>query len=165
MRFHVPTLLRWSDLDAYNHVNNSRVLTLLEEARVRAFWNIGASNDDERPLAIIDAAAEGGDTLTLIARNEIEYLAPIPYSTKPLDVQLWISKMGAASAEVDYEIWSPEESQPEGAERVRYVIASSTLVFIDAATQRPRRINEREREAWTPYLDEPLTFRGGRSSD
>ena len=38
MRLHVPIALRWSDMDAYNHVNNARIFTLLEEARVRAFW-------------------------------------------------------------------------------------------------------------------------------
>ena len=42
MRLHVPTPLRWSDLDAYGHVNNARMLSLLEEARIQAFW----VNDD-----------------------------------------------------------------------------------------------------------------------
>lgn len=31
----VPVALRWRDLDAYNHVNNSSFLTYLEEARLR----------------------------------------------------------------------------------------------------------------------------------
>ena len=31
----VPVALRWRDLDAYNHVNNSSFLTFLEEARLR----------------------------------------------------------------------------------------------------------------------------------
>ena len=33
--------LRWSDMDAYGHVNNARFLTLYEEARVAMFF-VGA---------------------------------------------------------------------------------------------------------------------------
>ena len=32
--FRTPVSLRWSDLDAFNHVNNSRYLTFLEQARI-----------------------------------------------------------------------------------------------------------------------------------
>lgn len=31
-RLHVPIPLRWSDFDAYAHVNNAEMLRLLEEA-------------------------------------------------------------------------------------------------------------------------------------
>lgn len=150
MRYHVPIRLRWSDLDAYNHVNNSKVLSLLEEARVRAFWR-SDDPEDERPLAVIEAE-QGGETLTLIARHEIEYLAPIEYQSAPLDVQLWASKLGSASCEVAYEIWNAEGS-------TKYVVASSTIVFIDAQTGRPRRMTDAEKTAWEPYLGEPAAFR------
>lgn len=164
MRHHVPIRLRWADLDAYNHVNNSTMLTLLEESRVRAFWaspGVGDGPEPDRPLAVIDAAA-GARTLTLIARNEVEYLAPIPYQPEPLDVQLWFGKLGAASAEVCYEVWSPVG--PPESERTRYTIAASTIVFIDAETSRPRRMSDAEREAWTPFVEEPVRFRGARGA-
>lgn len=162
MRHHVPIRLRWADLDAYNHVNNSTMLTLLEEARVRAFWRRGVDAgtvDGHQPLAVVDATV-GSDTRTLVARHEIEYLAPIPYQSAPIDVQLWFGKIGAASVDVNYEVWSP--LGPPEAERTRYTIASSTVVFIDAATDRPRRLSASERAAWEPYLEEPVRFRGSR---
>lgn len=37
-RLRVPVALRWSDMDAYAHVNNVEMLRLLEEARIEAFW-------------------------------------------------------------------------------------------------------------------------------
>ena len=43
MRLAVPVRVRWSDLDAYGHVNNAALLTLLEEARVSAFWAGGTA--------------------------------------------------------------------------------------------------------------------------
>ena len=41
VRFIYDCALRWSDLDAYGHVNNARFLTLYEEARV-ALMFVGA---------------------------------------------------------------------------------------------------------------------------
>lgn len=154
MRLHVPIKLRWSDLDAYGHVNNAEMLRLLEEARIEAFW---ITDDAEEAVggstAVLDGRP-GADTLTLIARQEIEYLAPIPYLRQPLDVQLWLGRLGGASLEVCYEVRSPAGTEPE----ILYSRAATTIVLVDAASQRPRRINERERAAWTPYLDEPVQF-------
>ena len=154
MRLHVPIKLRWSDLDAYGHVNNAEMLRLLEEARIEAFW---ITDDAEEAVggstAVLDGRP-GADTLTLIARQEIEYLAPIPYQRQPLDVQLWIGRLGGASLEVCYEVWTPQGVEP----RTLYSRAATTIVLVDAASERPRRINDRERAAWTPYLDEPVQF-------
>ncbi|MFE4950716.1 acyl-CoA thioesterase [Leifsonia sp. NPDC056665] len=152
MRLHVPIKLRWSDLDAYAHVNNAAMLRLLEEARIEAFWStdehaVGGST------AVLDGTP-GADTLTLIARQEIEYVAPIPYLRQPLDVQLWLGRLGGASLEVNYEVWTPEGVEP----RTMFSRAATTIVLVDAASQRPRRINDRERTAWTPYLDTPVEF-------
>ncbi|MDR6970319.1 thioesterase family protein [Leifsonia shinshuensis] len=168
MRLHVPIKLRWSDLDAYGHVNNAEMLRLLEEARIEAFWvtddsaEAGTANGEPvrgsgeavgASTAVLDGRP-GADTLTLIARQEIEYLAPIPYLRQPLDVQLWLGRLGGASLEVCYEVWSPEGTEP----RTLFSRAATTIVLVDATTQRPRRINDRERDAWTPYLDEPVAF-------
>ncbi|WP_348787561.1 thioesterase family protein [Leifsonia sp. NPDC080035] len=157
MRLHVPIKLRWSDLDAYGHVNNAAMLRLLEEARIEAFWApddaVGTGEAVGGTTAVLDGRP-GADTLTLIARQEIEYLAPIPYLRQPLDVQLWLGRLGGASLEVCYEVWSPEGAEPE----TMFSRAATTIVLVDAASQRPRRINERERAAWTPYLDDPVQF-------
>lgn len=176
MRLHVPIRLRWSDLDAYAHVNNAEMLRLLEEARIQAFWvndeaggaagaagQDGAGHNGTVPEGAQDAAARGtavldgrpgAATLTLIARLEIEYLAPIPYLREPIDVQLWIGKLGGASLDVCYEVYGPA-----GQDSARlYARATTTIVLVDAATERPRKINELERGAWTPYLEPAITF-------
>jgi len=156
MRLHVPTPLRWGDLDAYGHVNNARMLSLLEEARIQAFW---VADDTSEPAAgastaVIDASASR-TTNTLIARQEVEYLAPIPYHRSPLDIELWIGHMGGASLEVCYEVWSPIGVEP----RVCYTRAATTIVLVDIDSGRPRRISDHERAAWSPYLEPPPEFR------
>jgi acyl-CoA thioester hydrolase len=151
---HVPIGLRWSDLDAYGHVNNAEMLRLLEEARIQAFWAPdGPENAVGGSTAVLDGRP-GSKTLTLIARQEIEYLAPIAYQRQSLDVHLWLGRLGGASLEVCYEVHSTEGAEPD----VLYTKASTTIVLVDADSQRPRRISELERSAWEPYLDEPIVF-------
>jgi acyl-CoA thioester hydrolase len=154
MRLHVPIRLRWSDLDAYGHVNNAEMLRLLEEARIQAFWlDENAVAGADAGTAVLDGRP-GAATLTLIARLGIEYLAPIPYVRQPIDVQLWIGKLGGASLDVCYEVWGPAGEVPARL----YARASTTIVLVDAVTERPRKINTLERAAWTPFLEEPVTF-------
>ena len=153
-RLHVPTRVRWSDLDGYRHVNNASMLRLLEEARIDAFWSPDGTIDEFSSAAVLDGRPEAA-TMTLIARQELEYLAPIPYLRAPLDVQLWVGRLGGASLEVCYEVWSPAGVVPAQL----FTRAATTIVLVDSATNRPRRISDVEREAWSPFVEEPLTFR------
>ena len=159
-RFTIPIRLRWADLDAYGHVNNAVLLRLLEEARIQAFWANDRLTAAPSPLghepttALIDGSP-GSDTLTLIARQEIEYLAPIPYLREPISIQMWLCNLGGASLEICYEVWSPEGTHPA----VLYAHAASTAVLVDAVTLRPRRLTQAERTAWEPYLDPRPVFR------
>ncbi len=152
MRLHVPIPLRWGDLDAFNHVNNTAMLKLLEEARVRAFW-IPDAGEPAPDTAVLESSVRSG-VLTLIARQESEYLAPVPYQRHPLDIQLWFSALGGSSIEVCYEVCSPVEA----GEQTVYARAATTVVKVDAASGRPLRLSARERAARTPYLGHPVRF-------
>ena len=154
-RLHVPIHLRWGDLDAFNHVNNTSMLKLLEEVRVRAFWR-PAAGEDAPPTAVLDPGLQSG-VLTLIARQEIEYLAPVPYQRHPLDVQLWFGKLGGSSVEVCYEVCSPLQTAPDGVQTI-YARALAVVVKTDAVTGRPLRLSDVERAAWAPYVAAPIVF-------
>jgi acyl-CoA thioester hydrolase len=153
-RLHVPIHLRWGDLDALGHVNNTSMLKLLEEARLRAFWRPD-DGSEPAPTAVFDMSVlEGGGTrATLVARQEIEYLRPVPYGQQPLDVQLWIGHIGGSSIEVFYDVFSPV-----GDEQVLYARAAAVVVLVDTSTGRPTRWGAAERNAWLPFLGEPIVF-------
>ena len=155
MRLSVPIHLRWGDLDAFNHVNNTAMLKLLEEARVRAFWK-PAPGEVAPPTAILDSGLSYG-LLTLIARQEIEYLAPVPYQRHPLDIQMWFGKLGGSSIEVCYEVCSPRETATTDGQQV-YARSTAVVVKVDASTGRPMRLSQLERDAWTPYLGAPIVY-------
>jgi len=150
-RIHVAIPLRWSDFDAYAHVNNAEMLRLLEEARIQAFWrpDEGGTGAD---TAVLDARP-GSDVVSLIARQEIEYLAPIPYMRAPIDVEMWFGRIGGSSAEVCYELYSPAGVSP----RVLYTRAATTLVLV-GRDGRPTRVPDELRAAWSPYVEEPVAF-------
>ena len=152
MRLTVPIRLRWSDIDAYGHVNNAAMLGLLEEARIQAFWT-AADGSEDSSSAVLDGRP-GAATLTLVAHQEIEYLRPIPYGRPPLECELWVPRLGGSSLDVHYEIFSPAGVEP----RVLLTRAATTVVLIDAGTQRSRRITGEERAAWEPYAEAPVTF-------
>ncbi|WP_353111246.1 thioesterase family protein [Microbacterium sp.] len=151
-RLSIPIHLRWGDLDAFNHVNNTSMLKLLEEARVRAFWTAGPG-EDAPPTAVLSSGIDAG-VLTLVARQEIEYLAPVPYQRHPLDVQMWFGKLGGSSIEVCYEVYN----HPGSEERVLYARSTAVIVLVDAETTRPVRLAPEMREAWEPYVGEPLQY-------
>ncbi len=154
MRLHVPLPLRWGDLDAYGHVNNVETLRLVEEARIRAFWRAGRDADESSlPTALLDLDARS-EIWSLVARTEIEYLAPIPYTSAPIDIELWLGRLAGASIDVCFELFSPVGVVP----RVLYARAATTIVTVDAASGRPTRIPPELRAGWDPYLDEPVAF-------
>ena len=152
-RIHVQIPLRWSDFDAYAHVNNAEMLRLLEEARIQAMWRPDEGVEGGAPTAVMDVRP-GAATLALIARQEIEYLAPIPYMRAPLDIEMWAGGIGGASLDVCYEIFSPIGVAP----RILYTKAATTVVMVSAETSQPTRIPADLRAAWTPYIGTPVAF-------
>lgn len=147
MRVHIPVHLRWGDLDAYDHVNNVAIMRLLEEARVRAFWAPEHHDDVRHPTAVFP---RDGDSHSVIAGHRVEYVQQIDYQRAPLDVQLWISRLGGASFEIAYEVFALTGL---------VVRASSTLVLVGRESGRPRRLTDAERAAWAPFVGEAPAFR------
>ena len=158
MKIEIPVHLRWSDMDAYGHVNNVDMLRLLEIARIEAFWG---SDQSKHHTGILDASP-GSATATFVARQEIEYVAPLSYRQEPVTVELWIGHVGGASIDVSYRIRdavSPGEHAPDP---VVYAIASTTLVMVDTASNRPRRLTPKEREVWADFVYPPVDFKHRR---
>lgn len=144
-RYSYECALRWSDLDAYGHVNNARFLTLYEEARV-AMMFVGARAQG------LTSFEEG----VVIARHEIDYLRPVDYDTDGVApprvrVEMWVEDVRAAQFTISYELFDGSSL----ASRAR-----SVLVPVDLRSGRPRRLSEAERA----FLD-AYTGPGGTDHD
>jgi acyl-CoA thioester hydrolase len=130
-RFTYDAAVRWSDMDAYGHVNNARFLTLFEEARVAMFF-VGARAHG------LGSFEEG----IVIARHEIDYLKPVDYG-HPVRIEMWISQLRAASFTVSYELFD------EGTLASK---AKSVCVPYNLTEGFPRRLSEAERDFLAPYV-------------
>jgi acyl-CoA thioester hydrolase len=149
-RTRVLTPLRWSDMDAYGHVNNVQFLRLLEDARVVAFAAHGTD--------------EGGSVVAtglLVARQKIEYLEPLVYRTTPVAIDLWLTDLQTASFDLGYEVL--DEAGEDGDRPRVYARAETTLVLYDRVNDRPRRMTPSERERLEAWRDEPVHWRHRRS--
>jgi acyl-CoA thioester hydrolase len=131
-RFVHEVHMRWSDMDAYRHINNSAYLAYLEQARVAMFF----------------PRQESFNAGTVISRHEIEYLRPIVYHPQPLRVEVWIEKVGGARFTVRYEIFDVRDAGD-----VLTARASTTCVTFDFTTDRPRRLTAEEREILAGFSD------------
>ena len=110
----IPLALRWSDQDANAHVNNATVVTLLEEARVRA------------AATLTDPVAT--DSYAHVVRSlEVQYDAELTY-TDSIEARVWISRIGNTSYQVAHELI--QDGTP-------CVFATATLVLIDVSASRP----------------------------
>ncbi|GAB2458949.1 acyl-CoA thioesterase [Xylanimonas ulmi] len=162
-RLHVPVNTRWSDLDAYQHVNNVEMFRILEEARITAFWRHSPDEvGEDWPTAILETGPRSSSH-TFVAGQQIDYLRPLGFTRQPVRVELWIGDIGGASLQVCYEVHDgapggfPRSAPASGHEP--YVRALTTIVVVDAASGRPRRITDAERAAWADYQEPPVVFR------
>lgn len=132
-RYHCS--LRWSDMDAFGHVNNTTFFTYLEEARVDLlFVHAGDRVARERLSSGI-----------VVARHEIDYKAPLVFRPEPVAVDVWVSRLGTASFELRYEVL--DDGGP------LYAQAVTVLVPYDVEAERPRRLSDEERSALEPFLE------------
>jgi acyl-CoA thioester hydrolase len=124
--------LRWSDMDAYGHVNNARFLTLYEEARVALFF-LGA-----REMGL--TSFEDG---IVISRHEVDYLRPINYGD-PVRIEMWVEETRAARFTIVYEFI---------AAGVLASKARSVCVPFNLENQHPRRLTAQERDFLARWTD------------
>lgn len=134
MMFRHECPVRFDDLDSYGHVNNVTFAEYLQEARV-AF-----------AAEVLGTAVH--DVGYVVARQAIDYHAPVGFRATPLIVNMWVSQLGSSSFTAAYRVCD-DVSDP-----TVYVSAESVLVAVDPQTQRPRKLTDRERKAITPYQAE-----------
>jgi acyl-CoA thioester hydrolase len=87
--FTAAIAVRWRDLDAFNHVNNSTYLTYLEESRLQWMLSMGD---------VFDPAST-----PVLAASELNYRRPIAWPAQ-LQVQLLCERLGNSSITIAHRI-------------------------------------------------------------
>ena len=122
MKFTNKQYVRWDDLDAFGHVNNATYLTYAQEARF-----------------VMTGMFE-----MVVARAEVDFVAPIYDGNIFLDVDIWVKSIGTSSFILAYEIKNGDQ-----------VVAKITTVqvAVDMATKKSTPLIDEHRVFLTKYLE------------
>jgi acyl-CoA thioester hydrolase len=134
MRWHGKQFIRWDDLDAFGHVNNAKYLVFVQEARVDLFWK-------ER----IEKGLKPVFDDMVVARAEVDYKIPITKTNHDYQISIWVSKIGGAAFDLEYEISSSEGIHAR---------LKTVQVAVDLETKKSRRLTEEERAILMEYFEE-----------
>ena len=116
-RFRVPLGVRWSDLDSYGHVNNVKFYDYVQQARI----------------ALINETVHWPpETVWMVARQDVQYRAPLDFRLEPYEVATWVTAIGTRSFTLAAEVRDPDSG-------TRYATAGTIAVG-----SRPLTTDQRE---------------------
>ena len=118
--------IRWGDMDAMGHVNNTVYFRYMEQARIGWFD------------ALVPQEAAWKSTALVIANASCNFKRPINYPGT-VEVKLYVGVPGGSSVPTYYELRVDQESTV-------YADGEATVVFIDLQTQKPTRIPDEIRD-------------------
>jgi acyl-CoA thioester hydrolase len=114
--------IRWGDMDAMGHVNNTVYFRYMEQARISWFDRLVPEEDAWHATGIV------------IANASCNYRRAITYPGT-VEVKLYVGTPGGASVPTTYELRVDADPEP-------YADGAAVVVFIDMQTQKSRRIPE-----------------------
>ena len=133
MRHKCQLQIRWADLDAFRHINNATYLVYMQEARAHFTWYSRKEKGEQPILADM-----------VVARAEIDFVAPIHDVDIPLDVEIYVEKIGNSSFVMVYEM------SQAGTLRAR---GKTVQVGVDMEDEKSRPLRDYEREYLEKYLE------------
>jgi acyl-CoA thioester hydrolase len=121
---HVESIpMRWGDMDAMGHVNNTVYFRYMEQARIGWFDALVPDKEAWSALGIV------------IVSTSCNFRKPLTYPGT-VEVRLFVGAPGGSSVPTFYELNVGEELYADGV---------AVVVFIDMQSQKPVRIPERIR--------------------
>ena len=131
MKYQNQQFVRWDDIDAFGHVNNAKYLTFAQEARFQ--WSYYEFVKRNQTPTIVEM---------VVARAEVDFVAPIYEGGAFVDVQIWVDSVGTSSFTLNYEISS---------NGVIHARIKTVQVAVSMETKKSRPLTETEREFLKEY--------------
>lgn len=123
----VPMPVRWRDLDAFNHVNNSKYLSYLEEARLQWMLGVPGQGMDDHVAPVVAAA-------------QLNYRRPITWPAEVV-IELFVERLGNTSLSVGHRIVDDEDRS------IVYCDGNVVMVWIDRDSGRAAALPQPVRDA------------------
>ena len=123
----------FDDLDPFHILHNARYLLLFERA-VGAFWmEIGFGSFQDDP-----------DQFHLVARNEVDYLAPVK-GVGRVRVRVWIESIGKSSLQIAFRLMPMDQDTDHARGR-------RTIVRVDSESMKSEPWSDEFRKTVAPYV-------------
>ncbi|OFZ99147.1 MAG: hypothetical protein A2Z64_06495 [Betaproteobacteria bacterium RIFCSPLOWO2_02_67_12] len=114
--------IRWGDMDAMGHVNNTVYFRYMEQARISWFEGLVPQAEVWKATGIV------------IVNASCHYKRPITYPGT-VEVRLLVGRIGGSSVATYYELRVDADPEP-------YANGEAVVVFVSSATQKPTRMSE-----------------------
>ncbi len=124
--------IRWSDVDAYGHVNNVKFYEYLQEARI-AF------------LMRVNDAGPAGERGYVVARLDVDYRRPLVYHPEPIAVESWVTRVGRSAYDLRSRVVDSSET---------FADAYTVIVAFDSIAGQSRPLDDDERIALERELED-----------
>ncbi len=119
--------IRWGDMDAMGHVNNTIYFRYLEQARIE--WVYGLSPDGKAYVA----------SGPVVVNASCTFLEPLVYPGD-IEVRMYLGEPGRTSVGSFYEIWMNGRKYAEGAAKIVWIdVTSGRSVPLPDAVAAPLR--------------------------
>ncbi len=115
--------IRFSDVDAYRHVNNVKYFEFYQEARIALLQGLGGVEDEDRVHVVV-------------AQTDVDYRRPMFFREQPYQVDTWVSRVGTSS----FDFSSVVRDGDEVLSRAQVV-----MVAFDPATQQAVPLADEQR--------------------
>ena len=122
--------VRWRDLDAFNHVNNSTYLSYLEEARLQWMLTVPGHGMDEHVAPVVAAA-------------HLNYRRPIEWPND-VAIELFVERLGNTSVSIGHRIVAANDAD------VLYCDGHVVMVWIDRGSGRAAPLPAAVRRSCSP---------------
>jgi len=114
--------IRWGDMDAMGHVNNTVYFRFMEQARISWFNALVPERDAWRSTGIV------------IVNASCNYKRPITYPGT-VEIRLLVGEPGSSSVPTFYELRVDDDPAP-------YADGAAVVVFVDMQSQKPVRMTD-----------------------
>jgi acyl-CoA thioester hydrolase len=133
-------------MDAFGHVNHAKTVTLLEEARASLLFTEAARHD------VFDMARG-----IVVAKLLVDYHAPLGYTGSEIVIKISVCDLKPASFTLDYTVHADRNDDSPA-----LTSAQTLMVPYDFSAERPRRLQDKERDFLAAWHNGGSVNRGHR---
>lgn len=96
---HTEIKVRWGEMDAFQHLNNTVYIRYIEDSRLDVFEKLGISDD-----------MLSSHTSPILASIQCDYLAPVTYPDQII-VFTSATQTGPKKVELEHKLWSVQQTR------------------------------------------------------